>query len=182
MQVFGAVHSASFEQTVWQTAFAPQANGAQLWVAGAGHVPVASQRDARVNVEPVHDAAAQVTPCAYFRQAPAPSQAPSRPHVATPSSGHSLRGSVPTSAGVHMPRLPTAAQVMHVPAHADVQHTPSTQNPLEHIAAAVHGAPSTSPTGGSSVDESTVPEGTSAAGASTTGAASGIGAASAPGL
>jgi hypothetical protein len=56
MQVFGAAQSASFAQTVWQTAFAPQMKGAQLWVAGVGHVPVASQRDARVIVEPVHEA------------------------------------------------------------------------------------------------------------------------------
>src|SRR5450432_2777310 len=63
MQVLGTVHSASFAHTVWQTAFAPQMKGAQLWVAGVGHVPLASQRDARVMVEPVHDASAHVAPC-----------------------------------------------------------------------------------------------------------------------
>jgi hypothetical protein len=163
MQVLGAVHSASFEHTVWQTAFAPQMKGAQLWVAGVGHVPLASQRDARVIVEPVHDASAQVTPCAYLRQAPAPSQTPSRPHVATVSSGHWSRGSVPPSAGMHVPRLPTAAQVMHVPAHSELQHTPSVQNPLAHAVPAVHCAPATSPVSGRSVEESTVPVGTSGA-------------------
>jgi hypothetical protein len=126
-------------------------------------------------VEPAHDAAAQVTPCAYFRQAPAPSQAPSRPHVATPSSGHSLRGSVPTSAGVHIPRLPTAAQVMHVPAHAELQHTPSTQNPLPHIVPAVHDAPLTNPAGGVSDEESTASTGASGAGPSAEGPPSVVG-------
>jgi hypothetical protein len=88
MHVFGAVHSASFEHTVWQTAFAPHTNGAQLCVAGVGQVPFASQREASVIVEPVHDAWAHIVPWAYLRHAPAPSQTPSRPHVATPSSGH----------------------------------------------------------------------------------------------
>src|ERR1700690_1679368 len=147
--------------------------GAQLWVAGVGHVPLASQRDASVIVEPVHDASAHVTPCAYLRQAPAPSQTPSRPHVATVSSGHWSRGSVPTSAGMHVPRLPTAAHVMHVPAHAEVQHTPSTQNPLAHAAPAVHCEPSTRPAGCASIAESTVPADMSCAGASNEEATSG---------
>jgi hypothetical protein len=169
MHVFGAVHSASFEQTVWQTAFAPHTKGAQLCVAGVGHAPLASQRDASVMVEPVHDASAQIAPCAYLRHAPAPSHTPSRPHVATVSSGHWSRGSVPTSAGMHVPRLPTAAQVMHVPAQSEVQHTPSTQNPLSQSVAIVHWAPSTNPTGAFSVEESTVPVGASGEAPSTAG-------------
>ncbi|MEA2701129.1 MAG: hypothetical protein QOI66_5400 [Myxococcales bacterium] len=47
-----------------------------------------------------------------------------------PSSGQSLRGSLPTTAGWHWPALPGAAQVKHGPWHALPQQTPSTQNPL----------------------------------------------------
>jgi hypothetical protein len=143
MQVLGAVHSSSFEHTVWQAPFAPQMNGAHDCVTGVGHLPSASQRDASVIVDPAHDAGEQVEPTGYLRQAPAPSHTPSRPQVSTPSSAHWSRGSVPTSAATHVPTLFCAAQVMQVPAHSELQQTPSVQNPLAHSSPAVHGAPST---------------------------------------
>jgi hypothetical protein len=124
-------------------------------------LPSASQRAASVIVEPVHEAAEQVVPTGYLRHAPAPSQTPSRPQLAAPSSGHCSRGSVATSAATQAPTLPCAAQVMHVPSHAEPQQTPSTQKPLAHSPAAAQGEPSTSPG-----RTSGFPTGTSAPGAS----------------
>jgi hypothetical protein len=168
MQVLGEVHSSSFEQTIWQTPFAPHTYGSHGCLTASGHLPSASQRAARVIVEPAHEAAAQVVPTGYLRQAPAPSHTPSRPQLDAPSSGHWSRGSVATSAGAHVPTLPWAAHVMHVPSHAEPQQTPSTQKPLAHSAPAVHGDPATSagrrsglPTGTSPPGASPVPIGAS---------------------
>ena len=67
------------------------------------------QREASVRVEPLHDGSLQTIPVGYLRQAPLPSQVPSKPQLALPSSGHSSRGSVPTAASMHVPTLPGSA-------------------------------------------------------------------------
>jgi hypothetical protein len=66
-------------------------------------VPRPSQRPANVSDEPVHPAVWQATPATYFSHAPAPSQNPSVPQVGAPMSRQSLRGSLPTSAGMQLP-------------------------------------------------------------------------------
>ena len=53
--------------------------------------------------------------------------------------GHSLRGSVPACAWVHLPIEPLRLQAKQLPAHAVSQHTLSTQFPDEQSLAAVHG-------------------------------------------
>ena len=73
------------------------------WVVPAPHSPCPSHSAACVTVEPAHACAPQITPVAYMAHAPVPSQVPSRMQPAMPSSGHSLRGSVPTDAFMHVP-------------------------------------------------------------------------------
>jgi hypothetical protein len=91
-------------------------------------VPRPSQRPANVSDELVHPACWQATPATYFSHAPAPSQNPSVSQVAAPRSGQSLRGSVPTSAGIQLPMWPAAAQVWHAAEQSVAQQNPSAQN------------------------------------------------------
>jgi hypothetical protein len=68
-------------------------------------------------------------------QAPTPLQSPPR---------HSLSGSAFAGTTAHVPFAPpvlAAEQAMHVPAHEVLQHTPSTQYPLEHSPFSVHAEP-----------------------------------------
>ena len=88
------------------------------------------QRKASVSVEPLHDGCLHTMPVGYLRQAPLPSQVPSMPQLALPSSGQSLRGSVPTSAIVQVPTLPGSAQEWQAPEQSCWQQTPSKQWPL----------------------------------------------------
>jgi hypothetical protein len=76
---------------------------------------------------------AQMVPTAYLRQPPAPSQRPSVPQVAAPLSTQVARGSAaPAGTAAHLPIDDGSAQLLHAPAQASAQHTPSTQNVLPH--------------------------------------------------
>ena len=131
-QVLGARQSASVVQVVLHWPEAPQVKGAQDWLCAAIQTPCPSQRCAEVSVDPVQPADWQMTPAAYFSQAPVPSQTPSVPHAATPCSSQFWRGSVPTSAGMHVPKLSGLAQLRQIPSQASLQQTPSAQNPEAH--------------------------------------------------
>jgi hypothetical protein len=71
-------------------------------------------------------------PRGYFRQAPLPSQVPSRPHVPAVVAGHMREsvGRAPAGTGEHSPRELGRLQAMQVSPHEDVQHTPSLQKPV----------------------------------------------------
>ena len=121
------VQSASDEQVVLHCPVVPHTYGAHDWLAGAAHVPRPSQRPANVSVLVLQPALWQATPATYFSQAPVPSHTPSVPQLVAPWSAQSLCGSVPTSAGMQVPTLPTEEQVTHVPVQALLQQTPSAQ-------------------------------------------------------
>src|SRR4029078_12183650 len=107
-------------------------------------VPAPSQVWAGVNVEPVQDWPTQTVPTVYLRQAPGPSQVPSRPQLADGSCVHSLSGSVPPSTGRQRPSAAVvfaAVHAMQLPAQADSQQTPATQAPVEHCAELEQAAP-----------------------------------------
>jgi hypothetical protein len=110
-------------------------------VAPALQTPAPLQVEAALNVELVQPAAWQTVPATYFLQAPAPSHVPSCPHEETGSAEQSLRTSVPGTAGVHWPRVPTPPQVMHAAVQALSQQTPSTQKPLWQAPAAPQAVP-----------------------------------------
>jgi hypothetical protein len=80
-------------------------------VAPALHTPAPLQVDAAVNVALAHPAAWQTVPAIHLRHAPAPSQKPSSPQVDAADAEQSLRGFVPGSANLHVPRLFVAPQV-----------------------------------------------------------------------
>ena len=96
-------------------------------VAPALQVPAPSQVDAAWIVALEQLAAWQTVAAAHLRQAPAPSQKPSVPQVEAGDAEQSLRGLVPGSANLHVPRLFVAEQVWQVPVQAVSQQTPSTQ-------------------------------------------------------
>ena len=58
-------------------------------------------------------------------------------HPAAPLSSHSLRGSVPTGAFMHVPMLPGCPHDWQRPEQSDRQQTLSKQKPLLQSAAAV---------------------------------------------
>jgi len=82
----------------------------------------------------VHSAACvHAAPTAKSAHAPAPLQA------VAPT--HSLAGSLPFAMFEHVPTEPARLHAAHVPAHAVLQHTPSTQLPLTHSAPSEQAAP-----------------------------------------
>jgi hypothetical protein len=111
--------------------------GPQESVDEVPHAPAPLQRAAWETVDPLQDDARQIAPAAYSAQEPVPSQVPSRPQLATPSSGHSLRGSAPTGTLVHVPTLPSTAHDWQSPEQSERQQTPSEQKPLLQSAADV---------------------------------------------
>jgi hypothetical protein len=145
MQLLGATQSASLAQMTRHLPSVPQPNGAHDCPGVDKHTPAPSHRNADVSVEPVHAWGLHIAPDEYFSHAPAPSQTPSVPQLAAPLSAHSLRGSVPRSAGRQVPRLPAAAQVRHTSVQALLQQTPSAQKPLAQSLVWAHGRPSGRP-------------------------------------
>src|SRR4029079_17542386 len=77
----------------------------------------------------------------YFRQAPAPSHVPSRPHVSEPLSAHWPRGSIPVGTIEQMPWVPASPHDLQMPLHSVLQQVPCSQKPELHSAAAVQAPP-----------------------------------------
>jgi hypothetical protein len=75
---------------------------------------------------------AHVVPRTKLRQAPAPSQVPSRPQVDGSDAGQvaAVRGFPPAGTNEQIPCAPAVLQDLHVSVQALLQQTPSTQNPL----------------------------------------------------
>jgi hypothetical protein len=97
------------------------------------HVPIPSQVRVLFTVAPVQVASTHEVPAVHFRQPPAPSHVPSRPHVEVDSAVHNMRGSgAAIDWNVQNPREPVMLHARHAPSHALSQQTPSTQNPDWH--------------------------------------------------
>jgi len=105
--------------------------GAQAVFVAAAQTPAPLQVRADVSVEPVQVAAAHCVPLTYFRQAPAPSQVPSLPHVDADATRHcaAARGGSPAAIGEQVPTLPASEHDMQVPVQAALQQTLFTQWP-----------------------------------------------------
>ena len=88
-----------------------------------------------MRVDPLQLCGEHTVPDAYCRQAPAPSQLPSRPQLVVPSSGQSAPGSCPAGTGSHEPTCPETLHARQLPAQPSLQQTPSTQKPDAHSAA-----------------------------------------------
>jgi hypothetical protein len=114
-----------------------QAYGEQFCVMLSMHRPMPLQVSAFSSVlPPLHDAATQTVPLAYFWQEPAPLHTPVSPQLMEPWSLHSFSGSVFVATLPHTPSAPdpfvAAVQALQIPAHRLSQQTPSTQLPLVH--------------------------------------------------
>jgi hypothetical protein len=79
-------------------------------------------------------------PATYRRQPPLPSQVPSRPQVAGVLALHSAGslGTAPAGTKAQSPSALGRLQALQVSLQAEVQHTPSTQNPDRHSALQEH--------------------------------------------
>jgi hypothetical protein len=115
--------------------------GPQPSLVTAPHEPAPSQRPAWLTVDVEQDCARQIVPAAYSAHDPVPSHEPSRPQLAMPSSGQSLRGSAPTGTLVHVPTLPSTAHDWQAPEQSERQQTPSEQKPLLQSPAVRHSPP-----------------------------------------
>ena len=126
MQTFPGAQSPLVEQLVRHDdadaqVYAPHDAGTTI-----KQVPPPLQVRAGIDVASLQLAAAHIVPLAYWRQAPAPSQVPSLPQLAAPSSAHWLSGSVPAGTSMHRPSLPAIAHERQVPVHAVAQQTLAT--------------------------------------------------------
>ena len=92
---------------------------------GAMQVDPVVQVDAAVNIVPVQEGRAHCVPAAYLRQAPLPSQAPSRPQVEAAAIVHWSSGSEPAITFEQVPA--EFAQVRQVPVQAVAQQVPCAQ-------------------------------------------------------
>jgi hypothetical protein len=122
----------------------------EVWT--AGHVvEVPLQLAGAVSVEPTQLCIRQPVPLDHRRHAPAPLQVPSveQSPEAAELAMHRLLGSAPPEAtAVQVPTVPVTLQLRQRPVvpdaslQAELQHTPSVQNPCVHSPAAAHGCPS----------------------------------------
>jgi hypothetical protein len=85
----------------------------------------------------------QEVPWGCRRQAPAPSQVPSRPQLAVDSAEHCpvVRGGTPRGIAVQVPWKPGTLQAWQVSWQALLQQNPSTQLPLPHSPAQTQASP-----------------------------------------
>ncbi len=77
--------------------------------------------------------------CVHTTPIPSGEHAPAPLQLVVPT--HSFAGSCPFATLVHVPTVPARLHAAHVPAHAVLQHTPSTQLPLTHSAPIEQAAP-----------------------------------------
>src|SRR6185437_833463 len=99
-------------------------------------VPDPLQVSAFCSTPAEHDDALHTVPEAHSAQAPEPLHEPLVPQVEAADAPHSLSGSVPLLMSPQVPSTPlpflAAVHAWQVPVQAVLQHTPSTQSPLEH--------------------------------------------------
>jgi hypothetical protein len=107
-------------------------NGAQMIVGPGLQRPRPSHERAPTTASPSHMPFPHSVPAAYLRQAPAPSQVPSKPQVAVSAAGQVdwSRGFEPAGMKVQVPMEPAALHVLHDSVQAALQHRPSTQKLL----------------------------------------------------
>jgi hypothetical protein len=117
--------------------------GAQTMAGPGLQRPRPSQARAPMTAAPWHWPGLHIEPAGKRRQAPAPSQVPSKPQVETSLFVHPLavRGANPAVIDEHVPTEFCAAHVLHASVQAEPQQTPSAQKPLEHSPGQAHGCP-----------------------------------------
>ena len=109
-----------------------QLYGAQIVAGPALQRPCPSQTLTPMTAAPAHVPACRRVPATCWRQAPLPSQVPSRPQldVGAPGRRVGVRGAPPAGTTAQMPGEPWTLQAGKSPLQAVLQQTPSTQKPL----------------------------------------------------
>jgi hypothetical protein len=99
----------------------------------AGQAPLPSQLAALLRVPAVQLWARQLVPVSQSSHLPPPSQVPLWPQLVVADLVHRLLGSFPPSGTlVQVPACPWTVQLVQVPVHEVLQHTPCTQFPPWH--------------------------------------------------
>jgi hypothetical protein len=93
-------------------------------VVAALQAPPPSQVRAALSVEVVQLWGAHCVPVAKKRQAPLPSQLPSKPQLVEAAAVHSFAGSWPAGTAAQVPTVPVRAHDRQIPVHAVAQQTP----------------------------------------------------------
>jgi hypothetical protein len=150
-QVSPATQSPSFVQVVRHDGLVvSHTNGLQPLVAAIRQAPWPSQLAGKLSVDPIQLWARQPVAADQGRHAPAPSQVPSfeqSPADAALATQRPFGSEPPAATGRHKPTLPGTLQLRHRPVapgaslQAELQQTPSVQNPLPHWLPALHAAP-----------------------------------------
>lgn len=123
-------------------ALVPQMKGVQELVAGVTQVPVPLQLDASWSVEVAQVCAMHWVPLAHLRQAPLPSQKPSRPQLAMLAAAQRAVGSVrPLGTSMHVPGDPATLHELQSAVQAVLQQTPWAQKPELQAALLAQAAP-----------------------------------------
>src|SRR5207245_2015479 len=81
----------------------------------ARHMPLPSQKRGATVESPWHVRGAHKVVLGQLRQAPLPSQKPSRPQLSRDEAAHSLKGSLSAAMGRHSPFAPGSAQERQAP-------------------------------------------------------------------
>ena len=106
------------------------------------HVPDPLHTSLADEVVPfTHVGATHTVPAECSAQLRLPEQLPFVPQVEAGCAAHSLSGSVPSGIARHCPSAEGELHVSQAPAHAESQHTPSTQWPDAHCAGLPHVVP-----------------------------------------
>ena len=105
--------------------------GTQIFASPGLHAPLPSHVRMPVTAAPSHMPLPQTVPATYLRQAPCPSQVPSRPQAVASPAGHvaAARGLSPSGTNEQVPMAPGTLHALHVSPHAVSQQTPSAQKP-----------------------------------------------------
>jgi hypothetical protein len=120
-----------------------QSSGAQFTLPRSAHAPAPSQVFGFCDLFLLQVAGKHSVPATQWRQAPAPSQAPSVPQLAAGVALQRPWGSEPPAATLaQAPTKPGTLQAWQTPQDADPQQTPSVQLPLSQSVPAAHSAPS----------------------------------------
>jgi hypothetical protein len=132
-QVTPLTQSRSERQVTTQAFVAgSQPYGAQIVAGPALQRPPPSQTLIPLTAAFSHAPPLHTVPATCLRQAPAPSQVPSRPQVVASDWGQSVgsRGSLPAGTLLQIPRDPCTSQARQLSLHEVLQQTPSAQKPL----------------------------------------------------
>jgi hypothetical protein len=105
------------------------------------HVPAPLQKPTGVSIEVMHVAVPHDVAVDAFRQAPAPSHVPTKPHGGL-GAQRPCGSAASADTSLHVPSRPAMLHAWHVPQLAVAQQTPSTHElPVRQSSSSAHASP-----------------------------------------